>query len=159
MVISGNLDDAVEAVRALRGVLARRVLTRAEEKRSLGTAAERLTTAQHLALAALGDGPLSTSELAAHTGVAISTATRMIQGLDRAGLVAPAGGPIGDRRRRYVEMTPFGRATLAAADDDLRGRIRALLVRLTERERAVLMAGVQVLGAALAGAPADEAQR
>lgn len=156
MAVSANLDDAVEALRALRGVLARRVLARAEERRSLGSPAERLTIAQHLALAALGGGPLSTSELAAHTGVAISTATRMIQGLDRAGLVVPVGAAADDRRRRYVEMTPFGRATLAAADDELRGRIRALLTRLTERERAVLMEGVQILGTALAGTPADE---
>lgn len=156
MAASGNLDDAVEALRALRGALARRVLARAEEKRSLSTPEERLTTAQHLALAALGDGPLSTSEIAAGTGVAISTATRMIQGLDRAGLVAPVAVATGDRRRRYVEMTPLGRATLAAADDELRGRIRALLTGLTERERGVLMEGVQILGTALAGAPADE---
>lgn len=54
-------------------------------------------------------------------------------------------------------MTPLGRATLAAADDELRGRIRALLTGLTERERAVLMEGVQILGTALAGAPAEEA--
>lgn len=55
------------------------------------------------------------------------------------------------------KMTPLGRATLAAADDELRGRIRALLTGLTERERAVLMEGVQILGTALAGAPAEEA--
>lgn len=158
MVVSGNLDETVEALRGLRGALARRVLARAERRRSLSTQAERLTTAQHLALEALSDGPLSTSELAAGTGVAVSTATRMIQGLERAGLVAPVVVSAGDRRRRYVQMTSLGRATLGAADDELRMRIRAVLAPLTERERALLIDGMRILGAALGRVEVNDAE-
>jgi DNA-binding MarR family transcriptional regulator len=150
-----NLDETVDALRVLRGELARRILARADEVRTLSTAAERLTTAQHLALSAIARGPLSTSELAAHTGVALSTSTRMIQGLERAGFVQPFAATNRDRRRRYVQATPLGHETLAAADDRLRARIQALIAPLTDAERAQLIEGVKILRGALAALPRE----
>ena len=151
-----TLDEVVEALHGLRGSLARLILARAERRKSLGTPGERLSTPQHLALSALVAGPLSTSELAARTGVAVSTATRMIQGLERLGYVGPADVDDGDRRRRYVELTPLGRRTLAEGDDALRARLRTLIEPLTPSQRDLLLEATAVLTAALEGVVAKE---
>jgi DNA-binding MarR family transcriptional regulator len=149
MADDARLDELVEALQGLRGPLARLVLARAERRRARGTPGERITTAQHLALSALAEGPLGTSELAARNGVAISTATRMIQGLERAGLVAPAAPADDDRRRRSVELTPAGREILGQADDALRARLRALLEPLPEDDRETILRAVSLVTGSL----------
>ena len=157
MAESRTLDEVVDALHGLRGSLARLILARAERRKSLGTPGERLSTPQHLALSALAVAPLSTSELAARTGVAVSTATRMIQGLERLGYVAPAVVADGDGRRRYVGLTPLGRSTLAEGDDALRARLRTLLEPLTPSQRNLLLDATAVLTAALEGVAARDA--
>lgn len=146
---SPDADATVDAIQALRDNLARRVLARAETRRSLRAPEERLTTAQHLALATLADGPLGTSDLAAGTGVAVSTATRMIQGLVRQGLVEPVEVPGADRRRHHVGLTAEGRRMLRAADQSLRMRIRAVVDEMTPREQVVVVQAVAIMDAAL----------
>lgn len=59
---------------------------------------------------------------------------RMIQGFERIGLVMAIAVSGSDRRRRDLKLTPHGRTTLQAADDDL----RAALATPDERERGVL---------------------
>ena len=146
-----DLDALVDAVADLRARVAPLILARQERRAAGATEGERLTTPQHLTLLALADGPGSVSEVAARTGVAVSTATRMLQSLARAGWVrrAPTADQE-DRRRRPVELTRAGRRVLDQADDAVRGRIRALLERLDESERAAIVGGMEALARALA---------
>jgi DNA-binding MarR family transcriptional regulator len=146
----GDLDALVDAVAELRARVAPLILARQEGRAAGATEAERLTTPQHLTLLALADGPLSVSEVAGRTGVAVSTATRMLQSLARAGWVRRAATAADeDRRRRPVELTRAGRRVMDQADDALRGRIRELLERLDDQERAAIVGGMEALARAL----------
>ena len=145
-----NLDEVVAALHDLRTPLVRLLLQRQERRRADATVGGRLSTPQHLTLSALTDGPLAMSELATRTGVALSTATRMVQGLERAGLVGPSDVADVDRRRRYVRLTTGGRRAVREADDAARGRLRGLLAPLDERERALILEAVAVLTSTLA---------
>jgi DNA-binding MarR family transcriptional regulator len=146
--MSDGSDLAVLArsVRDLRAPLDRLLSPRPGEARRRA----RLTPAQHLTLVALRDGPLGTSELAGATGVAVSTATRMVQGLRRAGLVAPAGVAGGDARRRYVALTPAGREAAEREGAAQLARVREVVERLDPGRRAALLEGARALIDALA---------
>jgi DNA-binding MarR family transcriptional regulator len=128
-------------------------MARAERRARGATIAERLSPAQNLALAAMSEGSLTMGDLAAATGVAVSTATRMVQGLERLGLVAR--GPVRDedRRRRYVGLTADGEEVLRRSAQIQVDRLTALLAPLDPEERAAIVAGVRVFTRALA---ADE---
>jgi DNA-binding MarR family transcriptional regulator len=147
---SADLDALVDAVAELRARVAPLILARQERRAAGATEGERLTTPQHLTLLALADGPLSVSDVAARTGVAVSTATRMLQSLARAGWVRRAAATADrDRRRRPVELTPAGRRVMDQAGDALRARIRELLERLDDEERAAIVIGMRALARAL----------
>jgi DNA-binding MarR family transcriptional regulator len=109
-----------------------------------------LTAPQQLTLTALGDGPLAMSELAGATGVAVSTATRMVQGLRRAGLVAPVEVAGGDARRRYVAITPAGREASEREGAARLARVREVLERLDPGGWAALLEGMRALTDAFA---------
>ncbi|HMN98441.1 MAG TPA: MarR family winged helix-turn-helix transcriptional regulator [Miltoncostaeaceae bacterium] len=140
-----TLDDVVDGLHALRGSLARLILARAERRHTAATAGERLSTPQHLALSALAAGPLGTSELAARTGVAVSTATRMIQGLERPGYVCPAEGGGGDRPPPFVRLPHLGRGTPDEGDAALRARLRGLIEPLSPDQRELILEAVSVI--------------
>ena len=141
-----DLDLLAAVLAELRARVAPMVLARQERRREGATPAERLSTPQHLTLLALADGPLTMSALAAATGVASSTATRMVQALTRGGWVAPADpGGEADRRRRPVTLTPEGREVMDGASDTLRLRLRGLFSHLDADERAAILAGVRAL--------------
>jgi DNA-binding MarR family transcriptional regulator len=145
-----DLDALVDAVADLRARVAPLILARQERRAAGATEGERLTTPQHLTLLALEDGPLSVSEVAERTGVAVSTATRMLQSLERSGWIRRAAtGADEDRRRRPVELTRAGRRVMGQASDALRGRIRELLERLDDGERAAILGGMEALARAL----------
>jgi DNA-binding MarR family transcriptional regulator len=124
-----------------------------EQRKRGATAAERLSPQQHLALSALASGPLAMGQLASETGVAVSTATRMAQGLERMGLVGRVQGEDADRRRRYVALTPLGSEVLAEASALSARRIETLLAVLSPEERRAIVAGMSALTQALADAP------
>lgn len=145
-----DLEPLVDAVAELRARAARLVLARQERRREGASAGERMSTPQHVALLALEGGPLAISDLGAATGVAVSTATRMVQALEREGWVerAPAE-PGGDRRRRPVALTPAGRRVMDEATDVVKARVRRLLAHLDADERAAIIAGLQALTKAI----------
>ncbi|MGD9572978.1 MAG: MarR family winged helix-turn-helix transcriptional regulator [Thermoleophilia bacterium] len=147
----GDPDALAASLAGLRARLVPLVLARQERRRASATPAERLTTPQHLTLAALAGGPLTMSALAAATGVAVSTATRMVQTLVREGWVEPAAvAEAGaDRRRRPVRLTGAGRAVLEAADREILGRFRALVGYLDDEERAAMSAAVRAVEKAI----------
>jgi DNA-binding MarR family transcriptional regulator len=145
-----DADALVDAVAELRARVAPLILARQERRAAGATEGERLTTPQQLTLRALADGPRAVSEVAAATGVAVSTATRMLQSLARSGWVEPAApGAGGDRRRRPVRLTRAGRRVLGDAESALRARIRELLGRLDADERAAIVRGLAALARAL----------
>ena len=154
-----TLDDVVDGLHALRGSLARLILARSERRHMAATAGERLSVPQHLALSALAAGPLGTSELASRTDVAVSTATRMIQGLERLGYVGPADVDDGDRRRRFVQLTDLGRETLAEGDAALRARLRGLIEPLAPGQRELILEAVDVITRTMESQDAAEAPR
>ncbi len=147
----GDLDHLAATLAGLRARLVPLVLARQERRKAGATPAERVTTPQHLTLAALGDGPLTMSALAGATGVALSTATRMVQTLVREGWVEPAAveEPAADRRRRPVRLTEEGREVLEGADREIHERFRTLVGYLDDDERAAMLAAVRAVEKAI----------
>ncbi len=88
-----------------------------------------LSLSQYLALLPLADRPQSVRELAEAAGIAPPTATRMLDGLERDGLVRRRPDEH-DRRCVRVSLTAAGRRTLAVKQqevDEVRARIAASL--------------------------------
>jgi DNA-binding MarR family transcriptional regulator len=125
------------------------VLARHEARREGVRTGAALTTPQHLTLTALRDGPLAMSELAGATGVAVSTATRMVQGLRRLGLVAPVEVDGGDARRRYVAITAAGHEAAERESAAQLARVREVLGRLGPARRTAVLEGMRALTDAL----------
>ena len=107
----------VNAFADLRNMAAPLILARHERRRQGATAGERLSTPQHIAMLALADGPRTMSSLAAATGVALSTATRMVQTLEREGVGGATGGRPGRR-----PAPPSGGPHAGGAPGDGRGQ-------------------------------------
>ena len=147
---SADLDTVVEALADLRARVVPLILARQERRRDGATPGERLTTPQHVTLHSLAEGPLAVSEVAAATGVAVSTATRMVQSLERAGWVErTARIPGDDRRRRPVALTDEGRAVAEEAGQVVRARLRGLVERLDDHGRRAVLEGLAAFAAAL----------
>jgi DNA-binding MarR family transcriptional regulator len=126
------------------------ILARQERRRDGATPGERLTTPQHMTLISLADGPLAVSQVAAATGVAVSTATRMVQSLERAGWVERTSSvPGDDRRRRPISLTDEGRAVAEEAGAVVRARLRGLVERLDDDGRRAVLDGLAAFAAAL----------
>jgi DNA-binding MarR family transcriptional regulator len=118
---SAALDDFLRAVRSARG--------------RLGADAE-LTLSQLHLLEPLADspGPLALGQLAAAAGVTAPTATRMLAGLEEAGLVARRR-EAADRRCVHVRLTAAGRARVERKRERIARRRRELFEALSPGER------------------------
>ena len=110
------LDQLVHSLAEFRALATTLVLAKQERRKEGATPAERISTPQHITLIALASGPLAISELGTRTGVAVSSATRMVQGLEREGWVERATEePGGDRRLNPGEArTRLGHVPVAA---------------------------------------------
>lgn len=80
-------------------------------------------------------GPRKVSELAAAAGVSPPTATRMLDGLARQGLVERRASAE-DRRCVFVVLTDKGRRAVEAARRDVEAMRRRIGRMLTDEERA-----------------------
>jgi DNA-binding MarR family transcriptional regulator len=89
-------------------------------------------------------GPLTLSELAAAEQVRPPTTTRLVQHLERDGLVARLPDP-GDRRVTRVRATPAGRRLLTAGRERRVRRLADDLARLSAADRRVLTRAVDAL--------------
>jgi DNA-binding MarR family transcriptional regulator len=110
---------------------ARRAQGRANQ---IGSSA--LTHAQYLLAEALLDEPaMPVSRLAAAAGVAQPTATRMLAGLQRDGIVRrrPAQS---DRRVVLVELTPGGRGVVAAKRQEIMAIRERIFAAIPAEQRA-----------------------
>lgn len=102
-----------------------------------------MSLAQYYLLAPLGGGDaLPVSQLAAAAGISAPTATRLVDGLERDGVLRRAR-TTKDRRTVLVSLTPAGHATLGARRAELAARRRRLYEQLAPDERA---ASARLLG-------------
>lgn len=91
-------------------------------------------------------GPLSLGALARAEGVRPPTMSRLVDGLERAGLARRRVDP-DDARGLRIEVTTRGRALLLAARARRLRRLAAAATALTPRERAKLAAAIPALRA------------
>jgi DNA-binding MarR family transcriptional regulator len=120
---SGAWDEFFAAVRRARGRAAQRVDAGA------------LTLAQYQLLAAFEDArELCVGELAVAGGIATPTATRMLAGLERDGIVARHASEV-DRRSVRVRLTPKGRRRLERKRAEVAAKRQEIYESLTPDER------------------------
>jgi DNA-binding MarR family transcriptional regulator len=94
-----------------------------------------LTLSQYALLGGLSDRrDASVRELAAEAGVTASTATRILDALERRGIVSRCRADE-DRRVVTITLTPLGRELLTEQDEWLQGRQLAFHAALPEDER------------------------
>ena len=120
-VFAAAVDDFIRASRRARGRLAR------EGDLSLS----QLHVLEPLIDA---DRPLGVRELATAAGVTAPTATRMLAGLERDGLVERASCP-GDRRVVHIGLTAEGRRRVAHKRERIAARRAEIFASLEPAER------------------------
>lgn len=104
-----------------------------------------LTPSQLSALASIDQlGPTRLCDLAAAEGVAAPTATRMVDNLERAGLVARTADP-DDRRASRITLTAGGRTAIKRIRRQRTAFLQRQLDRLTTDELATLEAAIPIL--------------
>jgi DNA-binding MarR family transcriptional regulator len=130
----GGLDAVVDAVllssRALVAVSARSI-----------AAATGVTLPQFRMLVVLSEAPSNLTGLAAALDVAPSTAMRMVDRLESAGLVERSVPP-GNRRESRLALTTAGRRTVRTVTARRRRDLSAVLTQLSEHEQADLAAAM-----------------
>jgi DNA-binding MarR family transcriptional regulator len=109
-----------------------------------------------LAAHAEGDG-LPVSKLAAHAGVSVPTATRMLNQLETKGVVTKRRSPA-DERHVLIRLTENGTCQLAALRDELRIRQRRALAGYTAHERRVLATKLHQLADTIAATMSESDQ-
>ncbi|HEY1509561.1 MAG TPA: MarR family transcriptional regulator [Solirubrobacteraceae bacterium] len=117
-----------------------------------------LTLSQYALLQALADrSEARVRELAIEAGVTASTATRILDALERRAIVSRTRSSH-DRRGVTVRLTESGRLALSRQDAWMQGRQRAFFAQLPEHERAIapdLLLRMSVLIDELAAGPSD----
>ena len=107
-------------------------------RRSKGRQAQEegdLSFSQHYLLAALADHPgMPTGELALAAGVSPPTATRMLDGLERDGIVIREPSEE-DRRKVTIRLTDEGRRIVQRKQRQVSARRKAVYESLSESER------------------------
>lgn len=134
---SSSSNETREQFLAAWGVFTASV--RRARSRAANRADSELTFAQfHLLSALEGGRALTVGELAAAAGVSSPSATRMLDGLERDGIVTRKPSTE-DRRRISIEMTPRGRKAVAAGRKSIDAARERLYEELSpeEREQAV----------------------
>lgn len=95
------------------------------------------TDLQCVALLDLESGPVSTGEIARLTGLTPGSATRLVDRLDKAGLVVRQADP-DDRRRALVSLAPDADARISAAWDVPGRAFSEVLDRYDDAELALI---------------------
>jgi DNA-binding MarR family transcriptional regulator len=133
LVIDGGGESSVEDFLAAFDSFTRAVR---RARGASGAGAEHpLTLSQYSLLAPLTEKPEARiGELAEEAGITASTATRILDALERRGFVSRIRAP-SDRRAVAVKLTPRGRAILRRQDEWVRGLQRSFYGALGPRER------------------------
>ena len=141
-----SFDALAQAIRRARGAPARD--------------AEDLSLSQYALVRALAErSDVRIGDLAGEAAVTPSTATRILDTLERRALVRRGRAP-GDRRGVTVTLTDRGRQALERHDSWLRGRQQAFFATLPDSQRALapdLLRRLAVLIDELAAGPVDAA--
>ncbi|MEV0237696.1 MarR family transcriptional regulator [Nonomuraea sp. NPDC050786] len=95
------------------------------------------TDLQCMGLLGLQSRPVSTGEIARLTGLTPGSATRMVDRLEKAGLVVRQPDPA-DRRRALVTLTPLARERIGAAWDIPGKAFAEVLEKYDDAELAVI---------------------
>ena len=111
-----------------------------------------LTLAQYLALRAIANDELPSSEIARRTGVSGPAVSQLLSALGDAGLIERTPVP-GDRRRQALSASPAGSRALRSAETLLRRRLGSLLADVAPHEAEALRLGLDAVAAALEGRP------
>ncbi|MFN2462893.1 MAG: MarR family winged helix-turn-helix transcriptional regulator [Candidatus Dormibacteria bacterium] len=109
-----------------------------------------LTMGQFRTLRHLAAGYHTPADLATHLSVTAPTITRLVDGLERRGLVV-RGSLASDRRQVRLELTDAGRAVLREFQRKAGRRIQALVDQLTPAEQRLLQRSLSNLERALVG--------
>jgi DNA-binding MarR family transcriptional regulator len=107
-----------------------------------------VTVQQCYTLAALVDGPRNMKLLAADVGLHQSTLTRVVEKLERQGLVARCRSG-SDQRTVEVELTRTGRQTHRVLDEGARRIVGTLLDSVSRDERKAAVKGLEILAGVL----------
>jgi DNA-binding MarR family transcriptional regulator len=107
-----------------------------------------LTMPQLRALSLLNEAPQRMSDVAAHLGSSLSSATSLIERLEGKGLVERVHDPV-DRRVVMCHLTASGRAEVERFWQIKRSRLEAVADVLTPEELATVVDALEVLSAAL----------
>ncbi|MET9762282.1 MarR family transcriptional regulator [Streptomyces sp. NPDC006372] len=155
-----DLDREAEEV-TLAVMTASRLLV-AVSARALASTDGTLTLPQLRALVVLDTcGPVKLAAMAATLGVNPSTALRMVERLESAGLIDRRTNPA-NRREVILSLTPAGRDLVERVLAHRRTEIRALVQRLPAEARAGLVPALKALTEAaheMAVDPFDETRR
>ena len=143
-----SFDESLQLSRELRPMLPR--LYHLSRRRIPGWD---LTTSQSSAMSTLVDrGPLRMSELAALEGVQLPSATSVVNGLVKLGLVERRADPA-DRRAVVIDLTPKGRRQVDELVDRRNHSFALLLDRLEEQDRRLLEDAVPAVARLLSLGP------
>ena len=121
--LDATVDAVLDSSRALVAVSARSI-----------AGAKGVTLPQYRMLVVLDGRTSSLTELAAHLDVAPSTAVRMVDRLEAAGLVDRTVNPA-DRRETRLSLTTAGRRTVRTVTARRRRDLRSVLERIPVAER------------------------
>lgn len=141
-----DADDRRNAARQLLEVLPRVMRLVAAE---LWRADPPLAPSHLRALRRLVDGPRNLSELADELGVSLPTMSKTVSTLSERGWVS-RGEAEHDRRMVRLELTPSGRIALGRIHARAVRQISRLLESVSRSDGEALLAGLAVLGRALA---------
>lgn len=146
-VDDADLESLVEvALSAVRAIVAIAV-------RSLEASPAQVTLVQYRVLATMAqEGPTRPATLASLLGVDASTVTRMCDRLVRDGLVVRRGQR-SDRRVVHVALTAEGMGVVDAVTARRREEFATLLKAIPPERRAVVVAGLEEVGAATMANP------
>lgn len=107
-----------------------------------------LSLPQYRVLSLLDEGSVAATALADHLAVSRPNVTAIVDGLVERGLVERRTDPV-DRRRVRHALTAEGRRALAAADESVDGRLRAIADQLPTSTARRAVAGLGLWSAAL----------
>lgn len=83
--------------------------------------------------------PVPTSEVGRRMITRVPDITRLVDRLEKMGLVSRQRAPEGDRRQVLVEITPKGLSTIAPLDDVLEKHVQNMFEGVSVNERAQLV--------------------
>lgn len=142
------MDSAIDAVLSASRLLA------AVSARSLSRFEDSLALPQFRSLVVLADGPLPLTDLAEHLAVSRSTAMRMAERLQTAGMIERGPQPA-DVQEPILRLTESGADIVEKATAQRRAEIAEIVGRMPVGLRLDLVAALEAFDAA-SGVPASQ---